>query len=199
MLDEEAFLNRILERPDDDVARLVYADWLDERGDTESLAKAEFLRGECELAELAPEEKRYGPLREQLREVARPLDTDWLAAVSKLPIEECGLRFRFRCPKQWEALQPTDRASVRFCTECEQNVYYCDSIQRARAHARQGHCVAVDLAIPRKRGDLGLPRPSPDRRLGRVRVEDLRRPRFRADAVSRERERRRRQQEESHE
>src|SRR5690242_1443256 len=38
--DEEAFLRAICENPDDDLPRLVYADWLDERGDP----RGEFIR-----------------------------------------------------------------------------------------------------------------------------------------------------------
>jgi uncharacterized protein (TIGR02996 family) len=44
---ERALLNAILAAPDDDLPRLVYADWLDEHGRTE---RAEFIRIQCELA-----------------------------------------------------------------------------------------------------------------------------------------------------
>src|SRR5215471_6009229 len=40
MTDERAFLAAILERPDDDATKLVYADWLEEQGDP----RAEYLR-----------------------------------------------------------------------------------------------------------------------------------------------------------
>jgi uncharacterized protein (TIGR02996 family) len=33
MTHDDAFLQAIIERPDDDAPRLIYADWLDERGD----------------------------------------------------------------------------------------------------------------------------------------------------------------------
>ena len=33
MTEEQAFLMAILERPDDDSTKLVYADWLEEQGD----------------------------------------------------------------------------------------------------------------------------------------------------------------------
>src|SRR5438309_575800 len=46
----EAFLASILETPDDDVPRLIYADWLDDQGDTE---RAEFIRLQIELARLS--------------------------------------------------------------------------------------------------------------------------------------------------
>jgi len=40
MTDERAFLKAILEKPDDDSRKLVYADWLEEQGDP----RAEYLR-----------------------------------------------------------------------------------------------------------------------------------------------------------
>lgn len=45
--DRAAFLRAIAEQPDDDLPRLVYADWLDEHGEPE---RAEFIRVQCELA-----------------------------------------------------------------------------------------------------------------------------------------------------
>jgi uncharacterized protein (TIGR02996 family) len=44
---EQAFLEAILERPDDDAPRLIFADWLDEHGDTD---RAEFIRVQCAIA-----------------------------------------------------------------------------------------------------------------------------------------------------
>lgn len=44
MHDDEAFLAKIAESPDDETARLVYADWLDEQGDEVSKMKAGLMR-----------------------------------------------------------------------------------------------------------------------------------------------------------
>jgi uncharacterized protein (TIGR02996 family) len=49
MSDEHGLLQAILESPDDDVPRLVYADWLDEHG-AESSERGEFIRAQIELA-----------------------------------------------------------------------------------------------------------------------------------------------------
>jgi uncharacterized protein (TIGR02996 family) len=46
-MSDEAFLKAICDNPDDDLPRLIYADWLDERGDLNS---AEFIRLQCALA-----------------------------------------------------------------------------------------------------------------------------------------------------
>jgi uncharacterized protein (TIGR02996 family) len=47
MFDQEGFVRAVIERPDEDTPRLIYADWLEEQGDT---ARAELIRVQCELA-----------------------------------------------------------------------------------------------------------------------------------------------------
>src|SRR5262249_10801808 len=51
MTQGEAILQGVLDNPDDDTPRLVYADWLDDHGDPD---RAEFIRVQIELARLAP-------------------------------------------------------------------------------------------------------------------------------------------------
>lgn len=150
MNEEEAFLQRILANPTDDTARLVYADWLEERND----ARAEFLRVECEFASLPKEDERRARLKERLEELGASLDTRWLAAVSKSPIENCDLQFAYACPLQWDRLNATDDGSVRFCETCSKNVFFCPTIQEARRRASSGECVAVNSSLPRSEGDL---------------------------------------------
>src|SRR5690242_12611585 len=60
MNQDEAFLHAIRENPGDDGPRLVYADWLDEHGQPE---RAEFIRVQCQLAPLEPDDDRYPALK----------------------------------------------------------------------------------------------------------------------------------------
>ena len=48
MTPDDAFLQAIVEAPDDDTPRLIYADWLEERGDP----RGEFIRLQCRLDRL---------------------------------------------------------------------------------------------------------------------------------------------------
>jgi uncharacterized protein (TIGR02996 family) len=52
MLDEPTFLQAIGADPDDDGPRLLFADFLDEKGDSASVAWAEFIRVQCALNSL---------------------------------------------------------------------------------------------------------------------------------------------------
>src|SRR5579884_3069679 len=56
LMDDHAFLDRIISNPEDDTPRLIYADWLDEHGFGE---RAEFIRVQCQLAQKA----KYDPAR----------------------------------------------------------------------------------------------------------------------------------------
>lgn len=59
MLNHDTFLAAVCANPDDDAPRLVYADWLEEHGDS---ARAEFIRLQIEMAHLP----KHSDKREQL-------------------------------------------------------------------------------------------------------------------------------------
>src|SRR4051812_1899861 len=51
---DEGFFHALQQEPESDALRLVYADFLEERGDDESAAHAELIRVQVELAALSP-------------------------------------------------------------------------------------------------------------------------------------------------
>src|SRR5262245_54635039 len=80
---QNAFLRSILDAPEDDVPRLVYADWLEDNGDP---GRSEFIRTQVRLAQLPPDvpvraalaEREQALLREHSRRWAEPLlGLDW--------------------------------------------------------------------------------------------------------------------------
>jgi uncharacterized protein (TIGR02996 family) len=68
--EEEAFLADVVEHPDDDTPRLVYADWLEDHGDAD---RAEFIRVQCELARLEGLDWHWDEMRAEFRCVQREL------------------------------------------------------------------------------------------------------------------------------
>jgi hypothetical protein len=76
----------------------------------------------------------------------------WRARVAQPAIERCT--FELDCPKRWSELEPTDNDGVRFCSACDKDVHYCVSVAEAKAHARNGACVALDLTASRWQNDL---------------------------------------------
>lgn len=70
-------------------------------------------------------------------------------------IQNCEVRFQFKCPKQWVALKETAEPGVRSCSQCQKHVYFCQSPEEVARHAREGHCVAVPagLTAPKSASD----------------------------------------------
>lgn len=89
-----AFLSAIIENPDDDGPRLMYADWLTEHGDS----RGEFIRVQCELATMPPEEKER---REKLLELESALlkahGQQWTSSLRELGMWEMRLQRGFVC------------------------------------------------------------------------------------------------------
>jgi uncharacterized protein (TIGR02996 family) len=83
MSEEVSFVDAIRARPWDEAQRLVYADWLEERGD----ARGDYLRAESATAVLCfqppPEPEQVRSLLERLAGLRAGLDHDWLALVGR--------------------------------------------------------------------------------------------------------------------
>jgi uncharacterized protein (TIGR02996 family) len=77
-VNESAFLDALAADPSDHTTRLVYADWLEERGDP----RAAYVRADAALATIWPEDERWLPAARALTPLALAFDRDWLLAVS---------------------------------------------------------------------------------------------------------------------
>jgi uncharacterized protein (TIGR02996 family) len=69
----EGFFRDILANPGDDTPRLIYADWLDDQGDS---ARAEFIRVQCEIPKLTDTTKR-GVLRKREADLFAEHQAKW--------------------------------------------------------------------------------------------------------------------------
>jgi uncharacterized protein (TIGR02996 family) len=74
MTQDDAFLESILENPDDDGLRLIYADWLEEHGNP----RAEFIRVQIELARLPDDDPRRPELEEREHQLFEEHGQAWL-------------------------------------------------------------------------------------------------------------------------
>jgi uncharacterized protein (TIGR02996 family) len=74
MTPDEAFLQAVVETPDDDAPRLVYADWLEERGDP----RGEFIRVQCDLARIGEGDPRRPALESQEQQLLGAHRAEWL-------------------------------------------------------------------------------------------------------------------------
>ena len=151
---EEALLQAIAGR--DDASRIVYADWLEQRGDR---LRAEFLRVQDLLRDESRQSAERAVLVGRLRALAAEVDVAWRLRVADPGpgVERCAATTSYPCRMTWSALQATERDSVRHCTHCKHDVYYALNVGEARAHAQRGHSIALDITSARWRGDLAEP------------------------------------------
>lgn len=77
MPEDEPFIRAILATPDDRTVRLVYADWLDDRGDP----RAEYLRLQSRIVGMLPGSDERRAAREQLTALQHGFPSWWLAAM----------------------------------------------------------------------------------------------------------------------
>jgi uncharacterized protein (TIGR02996 family) len=75
---QQVFLDAIRANPDDDVSRLVYADWLDEHGDA---ARADFIRTQVRLARLDEDDPARPELEQRERDLIAAHERGWLACL----------------------------------------------------------------------------------------------------------------------
>lgn len=167
--EEIAFLRAILAAPGDLALRRVYSDWLEEQGGQQALARAEYLRVECELDSLpARDTRQHRRLTDRLRGLREAVGDDWWRALDYAAVEHC-VQFTYRCPQRWDTLEPTEDPSVRHCTECQRPVHYCRTVREAHERADAGECVAIDSRPTRVSfGAVRQAQASGRRLLGRV-------------------------------
>jgi uncharacterized protein (TIGR02996 family) len=76
-----AFLQAILEDPDDLSARLIFADWLEDTGDEANRARADLIRVQCALEDLPEDDPRRLQFQERQRDLLLSYGAAWAAPV----------------------------------------------------------------------------------------------------------------------
>ena len=100
-MSHDPFLRAIAAAPDDDLPRLVYADWLDEHGDPD---RAEFIRAQCELARLPDDDPRRPGLEDREHDLLAEYEPAWLAGGGRFREWEFRRGFVDRVTGGWSSL-----------------------------------------------------------------------------------------------
>lgn len=107
--DDESFIRTLVDSPADNAPRLVYADWLDERGDP----RGNFIHAELQWYNQAASTNATS-VRQHLQSLADRLNPTWVARLSRPPVGVCCDRVRF--------LQSGPRLSAEDVAGAEQRV-----------------------------------------------------------------------------
>jgi uncharacterized protein (TIGR02996 family) len=182
--EDAAFIDAIRPRPEDETARLVYADWLDDRSDS----RAEYLRAEAAWCALPPSDEQYRPLYRRISQFAAALDPAWFAAVSRMshlvrlawePISE-GFKpisaaddlphawgEAVRRQREFLASRGMREAERRFCVPADYVAYICtfggQSGHRTDLSPPRAISVSAEKSAagwsPQAGGNAGMPEP----------------------------------------
>ena len=52
--------------------------------------------------------------------------------------------FGFRCEKQWGMLKKTEEEGVRYCSQCQENVFFCGDDESFLEAVRDNQCIAIE-------------------------------------------------------
>jgi uncharacterized protein (TIGR02996 family) len=157
---EASFLAALQASPNDDETRTVYADWLEERGQT---IKAEFLGLQIKLARITDTSTPEAiVISNRLRAISPASDAWWRALTSRPAIEKCEVRFEFKCPKKWSSLTLLNEPTVRYCGTCDRRVHFCASLVEVVEHGAAQDCVAFDASLLRDEANEAYDRASED-------------------------------------
>jgi uncharacterized protein (TIGR02996 family) len=107
MGDDDGFLRAIGAAPADKVIRLVYADWLEERGDE----RGEYLHISAKLMEAAGKRKSPNELQARYKELRLRIDCSWIQATDwPAPKPKFAIRCVFGIMHSWDGC---------VCSHCE--------------------------------------------------------------------------------
>lgn len=138
------FLRALLDIPEDRTTWLVYADWLEDRGDP----RAEFLRLVVARAQMPEDDPEAVPADARLTQLRGELDPRWMAAFDPAPVVVCPRgSYRF-CGRVWTELSPTDAPDIRICRECQRPVFYGHTADEAQMIGSCGEAVALSTRVP---------------------------------------------------
>ncbi len=168
MDEDRAFLAAIARDPADDTARLVYADWLDDRDDP----RGPFVRLHAALRSAGPDHIDRVPAEDELGRLRVGLDPAWLAAVEPELARPADATPRASCRcfdagydnRRWPAMAFHAEAQD---TGCDAWKRLLDLVERAAADGREDFDPAAEIGYDQWSRIVALP-PSIGR-LGSVR------------------------------
>jgi uncharacterized protein (TIGR02996 family) len=136
MTHHQAFLRDILDHPDDDAPRLIYADWLDDHGGEDGQARAAYIRAQCALARLTPDEPEWDVWKERER---RAEAAGWPATPDPLP--SCVLQ----CKAVRGFIEQVRVRAAGFVEQAEA-VFHLGPVRRLQFTRLGGNCDPLEFA-----------------------------------------------------
>ncbi len=158
MSDEDGFLDAIRAKPNKDLPRLVYADWLEERSDP----RADFVRLHLALRGAAPDHPERVPAEHELSSLRKGCDPAWLSVVEPERVS-AGEPTDFRvCRCFGDGYDARKRRETYFHleaqdTECDPWRRLLDLVEEAAADGREDFAPLRGMGAAERSEILTLP------------------------------------------
>src|SRR5262245_53285184 len=135
MSERDAFIQAIIQAPDDDLPRLIYADWLDEHGESD---RAEFVRVQIERARLemdgSPSQAVFAFLQKSPYYTALKMDWESIdsGVARRIALRERQEALRKRRKRTWkDAEVPKHGGMLRTGWDLERGVFAKGTVRNA--------------------------------------------------------------------
>jgi uncharacterized protein (TIGR02996 family) len=140
---EDAFLQTVLEHPDDDIPRLVFADWLEEQGNP----RGAFIRLQCDRAKLTQHDPAWKTLLAQESALLKQFEAEWSKPVSRL-VDAVHYRRGFIEHVSVSATKLLKNAErlFRLAPVCSVRLEHADSLPEIGASPWLARVVELDLS-----------------------------------------------------
>jgi uncharacterized protein (TIGR02996 family) len=160
MPDEDGFLHAIKANTDDDTARLVYADWLDDRDDP----RGDFVRLHLALRAASPDHPERVAGENELSHLRKGCDSAWLAIIEPEGVQPDDPTHRRGCDcfnmgsgkqkRKW--LSPYLHTDAQD-TECDVWKRLLDAVEEAAADQREAFSYLEDISSADRSRIVTLP------------------------------------------
>jgi uncharacterized protein (TIGR02996 family) len=163
-LEEERLLRAVVETPDDDAVRLIYADWLEEHGDEPRRVWAEFIREQCRVFRepLAPRELHK--VRTRLGKLFQQHGADWVGPHIRVGPDDFHRGFatngELLAEPTGEVLADLLGRPALAALVVHVGGQNADNVELFRLVSQAPRLAAVKRLRCREAGDAGEPRPS---------------------------------------
>lgn len=156
-MEEQGFLQEILNNPQEETVRLVYADWLEDRGDP----RATFLRLDLALRSCSPDHAQRRDAEEELSCLRKEIEQAWL---DKIELRGTGDSSQFypscKCLEASYSDEPWQELEFHIenqDTECDAWKQLLDNIEEAAADGREDFVPLNNMPLSGRRQIVTLP------------------------------------------
>ena len=59
--------------------------------------------------------------------------------------------FAYRCEANWEELEDTNKEKIRYCSECDREVHFCENDRELTEAIKENNCVAFIREVKRNK------------------------------------------------